>query len=191
MSLWYVDRAAGLVTLMLLTASVALGIVAALRAHSNRWPRFAIADLHRNLGLLALVFGVVHVGTAVVDGYVDLGWADALIPFGAAYKPVWVGAGAIAADLMLAVLISSGLRRRMGYRAWRAVHWLSYGSWGFGLLHAVAIGTDTRAAWALVTLATCAGAVCGLGLMRYADARARALGRRERRPRPRVSVAGG
>jgi sulfoxide reductase heme-binding subunit YedZ len=176
-SLWYVNRAAGLVTLTLLTASVVLGIVVALRARSERWPRFAVADLHRNLGLLALVFGVVHVAAAVIDDFVTLSWADALIPFGAAYKPVWVGVGAIGSDLMLAVLITSGLRRRMGYKAWRSVHYLSYGAWASGLLHSIFIGTDSRAAWVVGLLAGCAGAVGALGLMRYRDAQNRLVSR--------------
>jgi sulfoxide reductase heme-binding subunit YedZ len=173
MNLWYVNRAAGLVTLMLLTASVALGIIVALRARSDRWPRFAIADLHRNLGLLALVFGTVHVGAAAMDDYVELEWIDTVIPFAADYKPLWIGFGAIAADLMLAVLITSGLRRHMGYRAWRMVHYLSYGAWGVGLLHAVAIGTDRGSAWMLSVVAACSGVVGALGLARWRDAQSR------------------
>jgi predicted ferric reductase len=118
---WYVDRGAGIVALVLLTIAAVLGIVSAIRVRSPQWPRFAIADLHRNVALLALVFGVVHVFTSVVDHYVNIRLMDAFVPFVSSYKPFWVGVGAIGADLMLAVLVTSALRRRIGYRRWRTV----------------------------------------------------------------------
>ena len=160
--LWYVDRGSGLAALMLLTASVVLGIVSATRVHSPRWPRFALALLHRNLALLALTFGAVHVVTSVVDSFVPISVSDAVIPFAASYKPLWLALGTIGADLMLAVLITTAIRRRLGYRAWRSVHMLSYGCWGASLIHAIAIGSDARSAvWGVTIVAACIGAVGG------------------------------
>ena len=135
--LWYIDRGAGLVALLLLTMAAVLGIVSVVRVHSPRWPRFALANLHRNLALLALVFGVVHVVTAVIDSFAPIRVVDAFIPFAAAYKPFWLALGTIGADLMLAVLITTALRRRIGFQAWRSVHLLSYGVWATSVVHAV------------------------------------------------------
>jgi hypothetical protein len=112
--IWYTARGSGLVALMLLTASVVLGVVLVVRVHSPRWPRFALAQLHRNLALLALVFGVVHVLTAVVDSFVPISVVDAFIPFASSYSPTWLAMGTIGADLMLAVLVTTALRRRLG-----------------------------------------------------------------------------
>lgn len=160
--LWYVDRGAGLAALLLLTIAVVLGVVSVVRARSERWPRFAVADLHRNLALLALTFGAVHVVTSVVDSFVPISLTDALIPFASAYKPVWIALGAIGADLMLAVLITSALRRRMGYRSWRSIHMLSYGCWGASVVHSIGIGSDARSAiWGVIAIAACIGAVGG------------------------------
>jgi DMSO/TMAO reductase YedYZ heme-binding membrane subunit len=156
---WYIDRGAGIVALALLTASVVLGIVSAVRVRSPRWPRFALADLHRNIALLALSFGAVHAGASVVDSYVSISPADALVPFVSSYKPLWVGVGAIAADLMLAVLLTSALRRRIGYRRWRAVHYLSYGCWLAAVAHSIAIGSDLAVTAVLVVFAACFGAM--------------------------------
>jgi len=169
--LWYVDRGSGLVALMLLTGSVVLGIVSVARVHSPAWPRFALAQLHRNLALLALVFGVVHVFTSVIDSYVPITLADAAIPFAAAYKPFWLALGTISADLMLAVLITTALRRRIGFQTWRSIHLLSYACWGASAVHSVGIGSDARSAvWGVMIIATCVGAVAGALVQRTAPA---------------------
>jgi methionine sulfoxide reductase heme-binding subunit len=170
-ALWYVARGSGLAALLLLTIAVVLGVVSLVRVHSERWPRFALAQIHRNLSLLALAFGVAHVGTTVVDSYVPISVADAVIPFAATYKPVWLALGTIAADLMLAVLITTALRRRLGFRAWRAVHLLSYGSWSAAVIHSIAIGSDARSAvWGVMIVAACIGAVGGAFVQRTAFA---------------------
>jgi sulfoxide reductase heme-binding subunit YedZ len=157
--LWYVDRGAGLVTLMLLTTGVVLGIVTAMRVRSSIWPRFAMTQLHRNVALLALVFGVVHAGSSVVDTYVNITPLDAIVPFESAYKPFWLGVGAISADLMLAVLITTALRKRLGTRTWRSVHLLSYACWTGAVLHSLALGSDTRTEVSgVMVLAACVGA---------------------------------
>lgn len=170
-ALWYIDRGSGLVALLLLTSAVVLGVVSVVRVHSPRWPRFALADLHRNLALLALAFGTVHVITSVVDSFAPITVADAFVPFAGSYKPFWLALGTISADLMLAVLITTALRRRLGFQAWRSVHVLSYGSWGAGVIHSVGIGSDARSAvWGVMLVAACLGAVGGALVQRTAPA---------------------
>jgi methionine sulfoxide reductase heme-binding subunit len=169
--LWYIDRGSGLAALLLLTTAVVLGVVSVVRVHSPRWPRFALANLHRNLALLALTFGVVHVVTSIVDSFVPIAVTDALIPFAASYKPLWLALGTIGADLMLAVLITTALRRRLGFQAWRSVHLLSYGCWGASVVHSVGIGSDARSAiWGVMIVAACIGAVGGAVVQRTAPA---------------------
>ncbi|HYK30624.1 MAG TPA: ferric reductase, partial [Streptosporangiaceae bacterium] len=96
--LWYATRAAGLVTLILLTAAMVFGILNAGRLTSRTWPRFVIQGLHRNLSLLALACLALHVGTTVIDTYTSIGLQDAFMPFLSTYKRWWLGLGAIAAD---------------------------------------------------------------------------------------------
>jgi predicted ferric reductase len=172
--LWYVDRGSGLTALLLLTLSVVLGVVSVMRVHSPRWPRFALSQLHRNISLLALAFGAVHVVTSVIDSYVPIGVGDAFIPFSAQYKTLWLAFGAISADLMLAVLITTALRRRIGFRAWRAVHVTSYLCWAGGVVHSIGAGTDARTAvWGVMITAACIGAVGGAFVQRTAPAHPR------------------
>jgi len=169
--LWYIDRGSGLAALLLLTTSVVLGVVSVVRVHSERWPRFALAQLHRNLSLLALTFGVVHVVTSVVDSFVSIPVAAAVVPFASGYKPFWIAMGTIGADLMLAVLITTALRRRIGFQTWRSIHVLSYACWATSAVHAIAIGSDARSAvWGVMIVAACIGAVGGALVQRTAPA---------------------
>jgi methionine sulfoxide reductase heme-binding subunit len=169
-ALWYIDRGSGLTALLLLTMVVVLGVVSMTRVRSPRWPRFALSQLHRNLALLALVFGALHVLTAVIDSFVPITLVDVFIPFAGSYKPFWLGVGTIGADLMLAVLITTALRRRVGNRTWRSVHMLSYGCWATALVHSIGIGSDARsAAWAVMVVAACIGAVGGALVQRSAS----------------------
>ena len=152
---WYLTRATGLVSLVLLSATVVLGVVASVGWTTERWPRFLSQTVHRNLSLFCLVLIGLHIVTTVADGYVPIGYLDAVIPFLTPYRPLWVGFGALAFDMLLAVAITSGLRRRIGTRAWRNVHWLAYVCWPIALLHGLGSGTDARLSLALIITVLC------------------------------------
>ena len=149
---WYLTRGTGIVALILLTGSVALGIANVRRVRLPGAPRFVTLGLHRTASLLAVAFVAVHVLTAVADGYVPLTVVDAVVPFSSAYHPLWIGLGAISLDLLLAVVLTSLLRRRIGYRAWRLVHWTAYASWPIALLHSIGTGTDAGSGWMTVLI---------------------------------------
>lgn len=148
-ALWYLTRGTGLVSLLLLTAGVVLGIVGVKRWSSPRWPRFVTAGLHRNVSLLAVVFLAVHITTAVVDSYVTITWLNVFVPFTGTYRPLWLGLGAVAGDLLLALIVTSLARPFIGYRVWRAVHWAAYACWPIALVHAIGTGTDAHDGWGL------------------------------------------
>jgi sulfoxide reductase heme-binding subunit YedZ len=158
-ALWYLARASGLVAMVLLSATVVLGIVSSIGWASARWPRFASQALHRNLSLLCLALIGVHVATIVGDGYVPISLADAVIPFRSPYRTLWVGLGACALDLLVAVVLTSAVRRHLGVRAWRSVHWLAYACWPVALVHGLGSGSDTRLGAVQLLYVACAGAV--------------------------------
>jgi len=148
--LWYLTRGSGAVALVLLTAAVVLGVLSTTRVRTDRWPRFAVGGAHRNLTLLSIVFVVLHVVTTVADGYAPIGLKDAIVPFASPYRPFWLGLGAVAFDLLLALVATSYLRHRIGFRAWRGIHWLAYASWPVALLHSFGTGSDARTWWLAV-----------------------------------------
>jgi sulfoxide reductase heme-binding subunit YedZ len=153
--MWYLTRGSGAVTLALLTASICLGI----SRRAGRVPRFALAALHRNLSLLAVVFLAVHVGTTLGDAYAPISVKDAVVPFLSSYRPIWLGLGAVACDLLLALIVTSLLRVRLGLRTWRLTHWLAYACWPVALLHSLGTGSDPRAGWLQALAAVCVSAV--------------------------------
>jgi len=177
-ALWYLTRATGMVTLVLLTASVALGILGVQRWRSARWPRFLTGGLHRNVSLLSVAFLAVHVVTAVTDSFVTIRWVNVFIPFTGSYRPVWLGLGAVASDLLIALIITSLLRQRLGYQLWRATHWASYACWPLALVHGLGTGTDPRHGWALAVLLGSLAVVCAATWWRVGTAGRLHLGRR-------------
>jgi len=156
---WYATRGAGVVSLLLLTGVVVLGVLSVHRFEMAGWPRFLTVGLHRNVSLLAVVFLALHILTAIVDPFTHLGWVAALVPFGSYYRTFWLGLGTIAADLVAAIVVTSLLRGFIGAGAWRLVHWLAYAAWPVAVLHGIGTGTDAGSAWLLAIQVLCALAV--------------------------------
>jgi methionine sulfoxide reductase heme-binding subunit len=165
---WYLTRSSGAVALILLTAALVIGIALVGRVRSERWPRFAVDGLHRAVSLLAIVFLAVHILTAVLDSFAPISLLDAVLPFAGSYRPVWLGLGAAAFDLLLAVMITSLVRERLGHRAWRAVHWLAYAVWPLAIVHGLGTGSDARQGWMTVIYVVCAAAFGLAALTRVA-----------------------
>jgi hypothetical protein len=160
--LWYLTRATGLVALVLLTASMALGLLSSVRFQRPAWPRFVIVGLHRNAALLALVFTGLHIATTLADSYAPIKVQDVVIPFISAYRPLWLGLGTVAFDLMIALTITSLVRTRISYRSWHLVHWSSYLCWPVAVLHGLGTGSDTPVTWVLGLTVGCVALIAGL-----------------------------
>jgi len=170
--LWFLNRGTGFVLLGVLTATVLLGVLATRGRAGSLLPAFVSRALHRNLSLFGAVLLVVHIVTAVLDEFVDIRWWHALVPYGAAYEPLWLGVGTVATDLILAVLVTTVVRARLGLAAWVRVHQLAYLAWALGLVHGLMIGTERGETWALVVYSASAAVVVVAVLMRVASANA-------------------
>lgn len=160
---WFAARGAGAVCLLMLTASVSLGLVTVTRFQAAGWPRFFNYELHRRISLMSIAFLAVHILAAVLDPFTSLGIGAALVPLASTYRPVPVAMGVVAAYLFAALIVTSLLRRHIGQKAWRAIHWASYAMWPLALLHGITAGTDAFTPWMLVVDAMCVAAV-GLSL---------------------------
>ncbi|HXZ61301.1 MAG TPA: ferric reductase-like transmembrane domain-containing protein, partial [Acidimicrobiales bacterium] len=175
-ALWYLTRSTGLVSLILLSATVVMGTIASVGWTTEQWPRFLSQAVHRNLSLFCLALVGIHIVSTVGDGYVPIGIADAVIPFRSPYRPIWVGLGALAFDMLLAVAVTSGLRRRIGTSAWRGVHWLAYVCWPVAVVHGLGSGSDPRLPGALLVFVLCVGSVAAAVTWRLAVGHARSAG---------------
>ena len=145
--MWLVSRASGVILLMLFSAVMVLGVATRTGATTRRWPRFAVAELHRTLSLFAVALLGLHVATAVLDPYVSIGWVATMLPFTSHYETLAVGAGTLAVDLAGAVLVTSLLRKRLGLRTWRAVHYLAYLAWPVAFVHAIRAASYDQHLW--------------------------------------------
>jgi sulfoxide reductase heme-binding subunit YedZ len=180
---WYFARGSGVVTLILLTVVVALGIGARSGRTAFGLPRFAVNLLHRNAALLAVVFLGFHVVGLLFDPYAQLRLFDLVLPFAGNYQPFWQGLGTVGLDLIVAIVVTSLLRQRIGARAWRIVHWLAYLCWPVALLHGLGTGTDNGTWWLWAISVTCAAVVGAAVAWRLSPTFARFPNRVERRPR--------
>ncbi len=166
--LWFANRGTGVVLLVLLTLTVLLGVLATRGDAGRRVPRFLTQGLHRNLSLVATLLLAAHVVTAVADQYVDIRWWQSWWPVGETYKPVWLGLGTLALDLITVVVLTSLLRHRLPHRAWRGLHLLTYPIWALALGHGLGIGTDARSGPGYWTSLGCAAVVALAVLVRVA-----------------------
>jgi len=175
--LWFLSRGSGIALLVLLSIVFVLGVAIRLGSAPPWLARFAVAELHRTLSLFAVLLLVLHVVTAILDPYVSIGWASTTLPFLSHYRTLSIGLGTVAVDLGGAVLLTSLIRSRLSFRAWRAVHWLAYLAWPVAFIHSLTAGNDLHVWW--VALAECASA----GMVATAVI-ARLLTRRDRGARP-------
>ncbi len=159
---WYISRATGVVTLLLMTAVVLLGLLVTRQGRLPGLPRFAVTGLHRNLSLLAVVFAGLHVLTAVMDSFVHIPLTAAVIPLASSsYEPLSIGVGAVSLDITIALIATSLVRRRLNRRLWRAVHLLAYMSWPVAWLHSVSAAPDLQHGWMVVIPVGCGLVVAG------------------------------
>jgi DMSO/TMAO reductase YedYZ heme-binding membrane subunit len=179
-AIWYATRASGLMALILLTLTMIMGITTTTRARARNWPGFAQQEMHRRISILAVVFLGIHVVTSVLDTYVNISWVAVIIPFTSKYSAFWVGVGAVALDLMVAVFVTSLLRGRMRPATWRAFHWLAYLSWPVALAHTFGMGTDSREQWVILLGVLCVLSVAAALAWRLRTASRQAVARSAR-----------
>jgi DMSO/TMAO reductase YedYZ heme-binding membrane subunit len=159
---WYAARAGGMLAYLLLTASIAVGLLMSGRARLDRWPRFALEDVHRFLGILAGTFIVIHGGALLLDHVVPFSPGRLLVPGTASYRPLAVALGVVAAELLAALAITNHYRKRLPHKLWRRLHLLNFAVWGLALVHGLTAGTDASTTWALVLFSGSAWLVLAL-----------------------------
>lgn len=129
----------------------------------SRW-RFVVHGLHRNLSLLTVLFLAIHILAAVLDPYAGLRWSDALIPFASSYRPLYLGLGVVAVEILIALVLTGLLRRWIGRPIFRLVHWAAYACWPIALVHGLGTGSDVRQGWFYLLAVACVSAAVAVFL---------------------------
>jgi predicted ferric reductase len=165
-ALWALGRGTGVVALVLMTITVLLGILTRSGLPALGLPRFAVTLVHRNSALIGTVFIVIHVVSLLFDPYAQLNVLDFFVPFLGSYHPLWLGLGTVAMDLLIAIVVTSLLRRWIGQRVFRVVHWATYALWPIALFHSIGTGTDAGNGLFVLLAVVCSAAVAGSVLWR-------------------------
>lgn len=183
---WLLARATGMTAYVLLTLSVLAGLLVKSRPFGAAIKPATAVDLHRTLAVLSLTALAMHGLALVLDHTVELGPLALLVPGTAPYRPFWTGLGVVAGELMLLVYVSFGLRRRIGVRNWRRLHWTTYGAFAGATAHGLMAGTDSSSPWAVALYLGAIGAVTAATAWR-----ALVPARPPTRPRPRPATSEG
>jgi len=160
-ALWALGRGTGVVALALLTVTVVLGILTRSGRPAFGLPRFAVTLVHRNSALIGTAFVLIHIVSLLFDPYAQLNVVDFILPFLGSYHPFWLGLGTVGVDLLIAIVVTSLLRRWIGQRTFRVVHWATYALWPIALLHSFGTGTDAGSGLFILFAAVCTLAVVG------------------------------
>lgn len=148
---WLLARATGFAAYAALALDVIAGLLVSTK---NRWlPRGALVDLHGWLSPLALALVLGHALVLLADSYIRFDLLDVIVPFASRYRPAAVGLGILAAYAAIVVHASFALRRRIGTKRWRRLHYLSFVAFVAAALHAILAGSDAARAWAIVICA--------------------------------------
>jgi predicted ferric reductase len=147
---WYMARSAGIVAYLLVWGSVAWGLMVTNKVLDGVVKPILTYELHQFLSIAALVAGVFHAFILLGDTYIQFSVLDLLIPFRSSYQPLWVGLGILGAYLMAGLIVSFYIKKRIGHRVWRLVHYSSFAVWVMVTVHGVLAGSDSH--WPLMQM---------------------------------------
>jgi len=142
---WYMSRAAGLVGYLLLWAATGWGLVISTKVIKGLISAPFATGLHEFLSLGALAFAGFHALVLLGDQYIDFSLVDIVYPFAAGYRPGWVGLGQLGFYLSLALTLSFYVRKRIGPKTWRTLHYLTFLAYVMVVVHSLTSGTDSSA----------------------------------------------
>jgi sulfoxide reductase heme-binding subunit YedZ len=158
-ALWALGRGTGVVALVVFTLSLVLGILSRSGRPLGGLGRFGLNEVHRTAALTGVGLIAVHVVSLLFDPYAQLEMVDLVVPFAGTYRPLWLGLGTLAIDLLAVITVVSLLRHLVGPRVFRTVHWLTYALWPVALLHGLGTGTDAGSLWMDAVAVTCSAVV--------------------------------
>src|SRR4051794_28755772 len=158
-ALWALGRGTGVVALVMFTSTLVLGILSRSGRPFAGLGRFGLNEVHRTAAMTGVGLIVVHVVSLLLDPYAQLRLVDLVLPFLGSYRPLWLGLGTLAVDLLAVITVVSLLRDKVGPRVFKAVHWATYALWPVALFHSVGTGTDARTLWFDAVALGCIGAV--------------------------------
>ena len=156
---WLLARSSGLLAYVLLTLTVVAGLTLRTRLLGRTVPPAIVTAVHRTLSVAGLSALALHVVLLAVDSEVDVPLVSLVVPGLAGYRPLATALGVVALELWLIIQVSFRLRRRIGVRRWRALHVMTFPTWGLAAAHGILAGTDSGTSWVQLLYAGSIGLV--------------------------------
>jgi predicted ferric reductase len=144
---WYTTRIAALLSYLALSASTIYGLLLSTKLLDRVAHRPISFTLHQDLAGIGVALALVHAAVLMIDRSVPYTPVEVVVPFAGPYRPLWVGFGQIALGLALLVMLSLYVRKHIGTRAWRTIHYLSFIAFVGATVHGLMAGSDTSAGW--------------------------------------------
>jgi predicted ferric reductase len=142
-AMWYLTRAAGIIAYLLLWFSTVWGLAIPSKIFGDVLSGEFTFDFHKFISLLSLGFLALHIIVLTADRYLPFSMAQLLVPFLSPYRPLWVGIGVLAFYLILLVTITFYLRKQIGMKAFRYIHYTSLVAYLGAVVHALMSGADS------------------------------------------------
>ncbi len=146
---WLVIRGSGIVAFALLSASVIWGLLVSTKLFSRLVKAKPLTWFHESLGISSLLATVVHMAVLSVHDFVPFSWGEILIPGRSSWRPLATALGVVSFYTLVVVIFSFYVKKRIGQKAWRNIHFASFGLFVSALLHGMLSGTDTTNPWVL------------------------------------------
>jgi sulfoxide reductase heme-binding subunit YedZ len=149
---WFASQALGIVAILMLGISVAVGLAMSSRIIRRPGLPSKLKRFHEASTLVTLGMISGHAGLLLFDGYLRPGLGGIMLPFALRYRPVLTGIGVIAGWLAVILGLSFYARRRIGVKTWRFMHRFTIVVYLLALGHAVGAGTHGGSWWMLAML---------------------------------------
>ncbi|UGS38964.1 ferric reductase-like transmembrane domain-containing protein [Capillimicrobium parvum] len=149
---WLASRSTGIVAIVLLGVSVALGLAMSGRLGRRPGLPAKLKRFHEASTLVTLALIAAHGGLLLGDGFLRPGLEGVLLPFQMGYRPMWTGLGIVGGWLATILGLSFYVRRWIGTKTWRWLHRWTLAVYVLALVHVVGAGTDGRSGWMLALL---------------------------------------
>lgn len=140
---WYMARSGGIVAYLLLWLSTVWGLTMSTKISNSLVPAPIAYGLHEFLSIGAVLFALIHSLVLLGDSYINFNLFQLAIPFLSPYEPLWTGLGTIALYLTAALTISFYVRKQIGQKVWRSLHYLTFAAFGLVLVHGLMAGSDS------------------------------------------------
>lgn len=145
---WYAERLFAFLAYLAITGAVLYGLLLSTKILDVIAHRPVTFALHQDLALVGLVLAAIHGSLLALDHTMAFSPLQIAVPFLSPYLPLWVGIGQLTFYFTAAVVLSFYVRRKIGQRAWRLLHYLTFLSFVGATAHGIVAGSDRTTPWA-------------------------------------------